>query len=160
MEATKNYIQFGLEFWRQLRIIFGSVWNSEGDWELYSTLIQATILQETILHTPHSSKRGSFKTQATILHTHPRKISRWAHILLFVGKFVDFIFCLEIYGGALSCCCCLLLWEFWTSYNLMENHCVVMLIFFFFLGTFLNCWVVWYCEVWTMFMVYEALHCM
>ena len=86
-------------------------------------------------------KRDSFKTQAPMLDTHPRKISRWAHFFVsffVVGKFVDFMFCRELYDGALSFCCCLLLWEFWTLYDLGENHCVIMLIFVF-LGHF---WIV------------------
>ena len=61
----------------------------------------------------------------------------------FVGKFVDFLFCWELYSGILSFCCCLSLWEFWTLLHLVGNHCVVM--FFFFLTFFelLSCLVLW-----------------
>ena len=101
------------------------------------------LLQDPSTHARHSSKKD-FK---------------WAYFFaFFVGKFVDFLFCWELYSGILSFCCCLSLWEFWTLLHLVGNHCVVM--FFFFFWHFLNCWVVWYCEIWTMLMVCEALHCM
>ena len=88
------------------------------------------LLQDPSNHAPHSSKKDL-------------KVSSF-FFCFFVGKFVDFMFCWELYGGALSCCCCLLLWEFWTLYDLVENHCVIMSILFFW-GIFelLSCLVLW-----------------
>ena len=70
-------------------------------------------------------KKGSFKTLKPMLHT-PKRTSRWAHFCFFVGKFVDFMFCWELDGRTLSFCCCLFLLEFWTLYDLVGNHCVIM----------------------------------
>ena len=80
------------------------------------------LLQDPSTHARHSSKKD-FK---------------WAYFFaFFVGKFVDFLFCWELYSGILSFCCYLSLWEFWTLLHLVGNHCVVM--FFFFFGIF---WIV------------------
>ena len=85
--------------------------------------------QDPITHAPHSSKKD-FKVSS--------------FFCFFVGKFVDFMFHWELYGGTLSFCCCLFLWEFWTLYDLVWNHCVVML-FSLLWGIFelLSCLVLW-----------------
>ena len=58
------------------------------------------LLQDPIHHAPDSSKRDF-------------KVSFFLFLLFFWGKFVDSMFCGELYDEALSFCCCLLLWGFW-----------------------------------------------
>ena len=70
MKATENYIRPNLKICRWLRTIFSSVWNFEGNWELYS--VQFGILKATENYTPHSSKQPYSKKPYSILHTHPR----------------------------------------------------------------------------------------
>ena len=87
------------------------------------------LLQDPSNHAPHSSKK---RFQGELI------------FFFLVGKFIDFMFCWKIYGGALSFCCCLILWEFldivWFGWKSLCGY-----VDFLFWGIFelLSCLVLW-----------------
>ena len=94
------------------------------------------------------------KTQATMLQTHPKKISRWVIIFFFFGQICWFHALLRtLWWGIVILLFFALVGIFWILYDLGGNHYMI------FLGIFelLSCLVLW---IWTMLMIFGALHCM
>lgn len=108
--------------------------------------------------------RDFSKSHLRMFHILLQRTSKWVHLLflliillifnLVFGKFVtdivillSFVYFLNFWNSFGK-----LVFEFWTLYDLGDNYFVWTCWFF---RAFLNCWIVWDCQVWTMLMIFE-----